>query len=163
PKFLDLAEKNATDSVALDALIWVVTNTGRNPAAKDDVRSKAVAILLRDHSGSDRMGQLCQNLARGDDKESLALLRGILDKNANKEVQAEASLALAQRLSNTAQTAQHLKNHPELVKDFEQYYGKPYVEELLKADVAKVEGEAEKIFTDFANKFAADMKPERVA
>ncbi len=64
PKFLELAEKYPKDPVALDALIWIVTNNVRSPA-HDPARAKAVAILIRDHAQSEKLGPVCQNLANG--------------------------------------------------------------------------------------------------
>ena len=102
PKFLALAEKNPKDPVAFDALIWVVNNTSIGLGDKDNARAKAVALLLKDHVQSDKLGPVCQRLAQGYDQEGKDLLRGILDKNPSKDVQAEACLALAQSLKARA-------------------------------------------------------------
>jgi len=162
PKFLELAEKNPKDPVAVDALVWLVTNnTG---GGKDGPRAKALAIMLRDHVQSDKMGQVCQNLANSYDKGGMDLLRGILDKNPNKDVQAEASLALGQQLNSMAQVVRRLKEQPDMAKRFEQLLGdKEYVEELQKVDAAKMDAESARYFKDFAEKYAAQMKPDRVA
>src|SRR5262249_52697467 len=105
PKFLELAEKNPKDPVAVDALVRVVTNVRvvgtSNGGGKDNPRAKALAILLRDHVQSDKMGPVCQSLSNSYGKEGMELLRGILEKNPSKEVQAEACLALGQRLNST--------------------------------------------------------------
>jgi hypothetical protein len=161
-KFLELAEKNPKDPVAVDALVWLVTNnTG---ARKDGPRAKALAIMLREHVQSDKMGRVCQSLANSYDKGGTDLLRGILDKNPNKDVQAEASLALGQRLNRTALVVRRLKEQPDMAKSVEQVLGdKEYVEELQKADAAKMDAESARYFKDFAEKYAAQMKPDRVA
>jgi hypothetical protein len=160
PKMLELAEKNAKDSVAVDALIWVMTN-GRS-SGKDSPKSKAAAILLRDHVENDKLGSVCQRLANGYDKEGMQLLRGILDKNPSKEVQAEACMALGQRLSQTAQVVRILKEQPEMTKQAEQALGKELIAELQKADTAKLDAESTRYFKEFAEKYAAQMKPDRV-
>src|SRR5207249_1911719 len=43
PKFLELAEKNPKDPVAVDALVWVVSND-RGAGGKDSPRAKALAV-----------------------------------------------------------------------------------------------------------------------
>src|SRR5204863_286939 len=63
PKFLELAEKYPKDPVAFDALIWIVTNNVRSPA-HDPARAKAMAILIRDHAQSEKLGPVCQTLAQ---------------------------------------------------------------------------------------------------
>jgi AhpC/TSA family len=159
PKFLELAEKNAKDPVAIDALVWVMNNGSRG---KDPVRAKAVAQLLRDHVQSDKMSQVCSALAQGNDKEGTDLLRAVLEKNTNKDALSEASLALAQRLSNEVTTARFLKDHPENVERHGQFYGKDYVDELLKADIDKVQAEGAKLYKDIGDKYVPDMKADRV-
>jgi hypothetical protein len=161
PKFLALAEKNPKDPVAVDALVWLVTND--TEGGKDGPRAKAVTILLRDHVQSDKMGRVCQSLANGFDKEGTDLLRGILDKNPDKGVQSEACLALGQRLSRTAQVVRRLKEAPDMAKRFEEALGKENFEEMKKADAAKMDAESERYFKDFGQKYAAQMKPDRVA
>ena len=98
PKFIELAEKNAKDPVALDALVWVLTNTSASaPAKKDSPRAKAIALVSRNHVKSAGLGPVCQALgSRGDEKEAETLLRTILQKNPHREVQGMAWLGLAQ-------------------------------------------------------------------
>lgn len=160
PKFLDLAEKNPKDPVAVDALVWLVTNSNRG--GKDSPRAKAVAILLREHVQSDKLGRICSNLANSYGKEESELLRGILAKNPSKDAQSEACLALGQQLSRTAQLVRLLKERPEMVKRVEQTFGKEQTDELQKADAAKLDEESAGYFKDFAEKYAAQMKPDRV-
>jgi hypothetical protein len=103
PKFLELAEKNPKAAVAVDALVWVVTNVRGGPGGEDSPRAKAVAILLKEHVQSEKMGPVCQSLAQGGDKEGEELLRGILEKNPHKGAQGLACLSLAQRLKGRAE------------------------------------------------------------
>jgi hypothetical protein len=163
PKFLDLAEKNSKHPVAVDALVWLVRNN--TDGGKDSPRAKAMAILLRDHVRSDKMGGVCQSLANrySYDQEEMDLLRGILDKNPSKEVQAEACLALGEVLNRTAQEARRLKEQPDMARDIEQDFGKEYVEELQKADVAKMDAESARYCKDFGAKYSAQIKPDRLA
>jgi hypothetical protein len=95
PRFVELAEKYPKDPTAFDALTWVVVNCVRTPA-RIPAREKAVAILSRDHVQSDKLGPVCQSLANGYDEETASLLTAILEKNPNKDVQADACMALVQ-------------------------------------------------------------------
>jgi hypothetical protein len=160
-RFLELAEKNPKDPVAFEALSWILTND-RNTGGKDGPADKAVALLLRDHLQSDKLPGLCQNLYFRHGKAGLDLLRGILDRSPGGDVQAEACLALAQRLSYAAQLVRLLTEQPEQAKGFERSLGKEQVEELRKAGVAKLEAEGARYFQEFGEKYAAKTKPERL-
>jgi hypothetical protein len=128
PKFLKLAEEHPKDAAALDALVWIVThNTFGPPGGKDSPRAKAVAILTRDHVGSDKLGSVCQMLVYSNDKESETLLRTLLEKSPHKDVQGQACLALAQNLKNRGRGLPNQKDN-ELPKE---------VEELFERAVAK--------------------------
>jgi hypothetical protein len=163
PKFLELAEKNPTDPVAVDALIWVVTNATRDLSSQDSPRVKAIAVLMRDYLQSDKMAGLCQSLAYGYDKAAADLLRAVLEKNPKAEAQAEACLGLAQRSSLKAQLIHRLKEgDPGLAKTFERTFGKEFVEEMAKADAGPFEAESARRFKDFGDQYAAHMKPERL-
>ena len=160
PRMLELAEKNPKDPVAFDALSWLMTNDVSG--GKDSPKAKAAAILLRDHIQSDKLGSLCRKLADGFGKEGVELLRGILEKHPSKEVQAEACMALGQRLSQTARIVRMLKEQPDLVKQAEQALGKEATQELQKADAAKLDTESTSYYKEFAEKYATQMKPDRV-
>jgi hypothetical protein len=162
PKFLELAEKNPKDAVAVDALAWVLSHTPGLQGDKDSPRAKAAALLLRDHVQSDKLASVCQGLGNGYDKEGAELLRGVLSKNPHKDVQAEACAALAQRTGVRVQVAHLLKDNPGDAKRLERFFGKEQIEELQKADVAKVEAESAAVNKEFAEKYAAQMKPQRV-
>ena len=101
PKFLELAEKHPEDPAAFDALVWIVRND-RGAGGKDSPRTKALAMLLKDHVRSDKMAPVCQVLANSSDRESTDLLRAVLEKNPNKDAQGVACLALAQSLKSRA-------------------------------------------------------------
>jgi hypothetical protein len=160
-RFLELAEKNPRDPVAFEALSWIVTND-RNTGGKDGPADKAVALLLRDHLQGDKLAGLCQNLWFRHGKAGVDLLRGILDRSPGGDVQAEACLALALRLSFAAQLIRLLTEQPEQAKGFEQSLGKEQIEELRKAGVAKLEAEGARYFQEFGEKYAARTKPDRL-
>jgi AhpC/TSA family len=191
-KFLELAEKNPKEPFAEAALIWIMTNEyqllrfrpwyehtaryemirimtggGRRwgvPSKEEqDIRSKATAMLLRDHVASPKLARVVEMLGSSQDKKSATLLRAILDKNANKEVKAEAYVALASQMQARVALVKQLKNDPQAAKSVEQDFGKDYVEELQKADLAKLEAEAEKLYAELTEQYLPEMKPASVA
>jgi hypothetical protein len=164
PKFVDLAEKNPKDPAAVDALIWVLTNNLGSLGEKGTT-AKAMAILMRDHIESDKLGPLCESLdtdLAGFDKRIEAFLRLIIAKNPHKGVRTEACLMLARRLSTCAYLLKRMEEDPQFSKGMESSFGKDTVEELKKPDLAQQEAECEKVFREFADTYAGDMQTERL-
>jgi hypothetical protein len=95
-RMLELAEKNAKDPAAIDAVVWVVQN-----ADGSDKGKKALAILLRDHLESQQLASICQAL-RYSMPDADQSLRAILEKSPHRDVQAQACFALAQCLKDQA-------------------------------------------------------------
>jgi AhpC/TSA family len=191
-KLLALAEKHPKEPFAEAALIWIMTNEyqllrfrpwyehtaryemiwimtggGRRwgvPSKEEqDIRSKGTDLLLRDHVASPKLGRVVEMLGSSQDKKCTALLRAILDKNPDKEVRAEACVALALQMQARVALIKQCKDDPQAAKSVEQNYGKDYVEELQKADLAKLEAEAEKLYAELTEKYLLDMKPSSVA
>jgi hypothetical protein len=161
PKFLELAEKNPKDPVAVDALIWVATNHMRGTGGKDSPLARALALLARDHIASDKLGQVCQSLAYAFDKSSETFLRTLLEKSPHKDVQGQACLVLGQLLKGRVHSLEELKNRPELKGAYEGMLGKDSLAELQKQDPAKVSKEAEALFERAADKYADVKIPSR--
>jgi hypothetical protein len=166
PKFLELAEKNAKDPVAVDALIWVASNPrsrlgGRGD--KDESSAKAQELLLINHLESDKLGNVCQNLGFIDaDQSTKAFLSAVLDKSPHKAVQGDACLALAQGPLHRLRLIENMKKEPDSVQQFTKAYGKEYVEALQKDDAGKLLAEGEKFYRQFIDKYSAGMTPKRL-
>src|SRR5262249_54951435 len=67
-RFVELAENNPRDPVALDALIQavaLVNGTAFPTGGKDSPGERALAILVRDHVRSEKLGPVCQQVAYG--------------------------------------------------------------------------------------------------
>jgi hypothetical protein len=150
-RFLALAEKHPKDGAAVDALVWVVSNS-RN-AAKGGPREKALGLLKREYLQSDKLGPLCASMSRSFDKESRELLQTVLDKNPNAGVKAAACLALATNFQSRASLAKRFKTQPAMAKAYEGMLGKEGVEEIekkgeegLKKDAVKY---LERVVKDF--------------
>jgi hypothetical protein len=191
-QILELVEKNPKAPFAEEALIWIVTSEYRlwrfNPwyehqiryeqiwiltsggrrfgvlsKEEQEIRGRATGLLLRDHVASAKLGRVVEMLGSSQDKKSAALLRAVRDKNPSKEVKAEAAVALALQMQARVALVKQLKDNPQLAQSVEQNYGKDYVEELQKADLAKVEAEAEKLYAELTEKYLPDMKPASIA
>jgi hypothetical protein len=161
-RFLELAEKNPKDPIALDALIqagWQV-NTTPWPVelvGQDDASTRAFALLQRDHIRSDLLGPVCQRISFGFCKEYDTFLRSVLEKSPHREVRAQACLALAHFLSNRLQRLDLVKEQSERAKEFADLFGKDYLEELQRQDRGKAAREAEALFEQAAEKYG-DVK-----
>jgi hypothetical protein len=191
-KFLELAKKNPKEPFAEEALIWIMTNEyqqvsfrpwyehtaryemirimtsgGRRWGIPTDeehkIRSQATDMLLRDHITSAKLARVAEMLGSSQDKKSAMLLRAILDENPNKEVKAEAGVALARQMQERLALVNQLRDDPQAAKSIEESHGKDYALDLQKADPAKLGAEAEKLYAELTEKYLPDMKPASVA
>jgi hypothetical protein len=162
PRFAELAEKYPKDPTAFDSLTWVVVNCVRTPA-RIPARATAVAILSRDHVGSEKLGPICQSLANGYDDETAGLLTAILDKNPAKDVQAEACLALVQQYGRRLEMAKRLNDYPETGNGFARAYGQESVERMKKANTADLAAQGKRWSRQFAEDYLGRVKPDRIA
>src|SRR5262249_24320263 len=134
-RFLELAEKYSKDSMALDALVQVVNleislenNTsfaGRGNG--DSPQARAIALLLRDHLGSDKLDYACWRASYGFHKSCEKFLRTALDKSPHKQVQGTACFRLAQFLKARLHRLELLKERPEMARRYESLFGKEYL------------------------------------
>jgi len=155
-RFLELAEANPQDPIAADALsqvVWVENNTSHPAGGKDSPGGKAMAILLRDHVRSDKLGPVCQRIAFGFRKECETYLRTVLETNRHRDVRALARLSLAQSLSNRSERLDLLQARPDLAERYQDLLGKAYLEELRRQDRAKVAKEAESLLEQAAEQY----------
>jgi thiol-disulfide isomerase/thioredoxin len=161
PRFLGLAQKYPKDPVAVDALVWVLNNSSEAVGAKDSQRAKAIALLLRDHIRSDKLGSVCLRMRFDFAPESETFLRTVLERSPHQEIQALACLALAQFLCNRLRLLDLVQDGPDLAKHYEGLFGKDYLEQLLRQDRAKVAKETEVLFEQAADKYGDVKIPTR--
>lgn len=157
PRFLEIAEKDPKDPIAVNALVWIISNTNTRSAKSDmeSPRTKALKLLLRDHVQSEKMADVCRRLGNAQDEESKQLLRGVLEKNRSRSTRAQACLALAQLAENDLRLARRFKNQPAMAKRYEASMGKEKVEKLVKADPDKLSKEAENYYQRITKDFAS--------
>jgi hypothetical protein len=149
----------------VDALIEAIWQVNSTPwpvelVGKDDAWLRAFALLQRDHIRSDKLGPACQRLSSGFRKEYETFLRAVLEKNPHQDVQAQACLALAHFLTNRLQRLDLVKEQPELGKEFEDLFGKEYLDELRRQDRTKATREAETFFEQAAQKYGDVKLPD---
>lgn len=161
-RFLELAEKNPQDPVALEALLQtvaIVNGTAFPAGDKDSPGSRALAILERDHVRSERLGRACQQVAFGFHQSHETFLRAVLEMNQHHEVQGLACLSLAQLLNNREQRLSGLRNlgRADEVERYHRVFGKEFIEALQRQDRAKIDQEIESLFTRAAGDYA-DVK-----
>ena len=141
-RFLDLAEQHPSDPVAVDALtqaIWMVNHNAFPAGGKDSPGSKAVALLLRDHLRSDKLGPTCLRINTGFRQEHETFLRTLLERSPHKNVQELACLALAQFLNNRMQRLDQIKQQPELAREYEALFGKEFLAQLQRPEPARAQ------------------------
>jgi hypothetical protein len=161
-KFVELAEKNPRDPVALDALMQAVWQVNGTPwpvelVGEDKARARALALLQRDYVQSDKLGPTCLRLSYGYCKEYETFLRAVLDMNPHKDVQGSACLGLAHFLSGRLQRLDLIKGQPQPTKEFADLFGKDYLEELQRQDRSTANKEVEALFEQAAEKYG-DVK-----
>ena len=159
-RFVELAEANPKDPVALDALLQTVAMVNGSifpEGGKGSPGERALALLLRDHVRSDKLGIVCQQVFFGFYKSREEFLRAVLEKNPHADVQGLACLSLAQYLNNRAERLELLPDQPELLERYHHAFGKDYIEQLQRQDHAAVAREAEALFDRAAEKYG-DVK-----
>jgi hypothetical protein len=163
-KLLELAEKNPNEPWTLDALTHVITmeywldNYSSHPGwGKDSRQARAIAILLRDHVRSDKLGETCKRVHFGFRKECETFLRTVLEKNPHRDVQGQACLYLAQFLNGRLNRLDLLTYQPNVSRRYEGLYGQDYLDTLRRKDRAKAVGEVEAVFEQAAEKYG-DVK-----
>jgi hypothetical protein len=165
-KLLELAEQNPKEPWTLDALTQVITQeywldnySSHAGWGKDSRQARAIAILLRDHVRSDKLGETCKRVQYGFRKECETFLRTVLEKNPHRDVQGQACLRLALFLIGRLNRLDLLKDQPELTRRYEGLYGRDYIDSLRRQDRARAIAEAEAVFEQAALKYGDVQLP----
>jgi hypothetical protein len=150
-RFLELAEKNPRDPIALEALIQtvvLVNGTAFPTGGEGSPGHRALELIRRDHVTSEKLGRVCQQVVFGFHKSHETFLRAVVAENSHREVQALARLSLAQFLTNRLDRLEVLdaQDRPDLAERYHLVFGKDYVEELRQEDHTQVAAEAERLF-----------------
>jgi hypothetical protein len=164
PPLMDLVEKNSKDPIALEALVqvvmqevWLENNTTHPGYGENSPEVRAIAQLLRDHVRSENLLEACRRTRYGFRKECETFLRTVLEKNPHKEIQANASLLLAQFLNSRLQRLDLLKEQLEMARRYEGLFGKEYLDALQRRDRVAAVKEVEAAFERATEQFG-DVK-----
>jgi hypothetical protein len=163
-KFLELADKYPDEPWTLNALTDVITaeywldNYSSHPGwGKDSRQARAIAILLRDHVRSDKLGETCKRVQYGFRKECETFLRTVLEKTPHRDVQGQACLSLALFLNGRLNRLDLLKDQPVVNRRYEGLYGQDYLDTLRRQDRARAVAEVEAVLEQAAEKYG-DVK-----
>jgi hypothetical protein len=150
-RLLELAEKNPKEEgVAPDALIWVVNYSNGAEAAKGKERALE---LLANYLDNPKVSDLCMSLSYNPSRNGEKLLRTMVAHAAMDDSKGKATFGLGQYLKRMAESIRTLKDQPEMLKDYEEAYGKEAIAQLRERDPDAMAKESEKLFETVADKF----------
>ncbi len=172
-KFVELAAKHPEDPIALTALRQAVqavgstdsaaqitweTNRADFPAGSTDgSAAKTVALVLRDHLLSDKLGPVIDRMRYGYRMEYEKCLSTVLEKNPHRDVQALTCLALAQFLQDKLRMIRLAEDRPELAECYEIVFGKDFLPALQRLGQAGLATRIESLFERAAKEYG-DVK-----
>src|SRR6185503_5507349 len=149
---------------ALEALMqvvsqeyWLNAHTLHPGWGKESRQARAIALILRDHLQSDKLGEACRRVHYGFRQECETFLRTVFEKSPHREVQGQALLALAQFLPSRIEKLDLLPDQPALARRYEVLYGKDYLDALRRQNRGDVVKEAEALYEQAIEKFG-DVK-----
>jgi thiol-disulfide isomerase/thioredoxin len=146
-KFLSYGEKHKDEDGA-KALLYVL----QIPAEKNDAKTKAVAILKKDHARTTKLGKVVKQIPASPlNNDSTSLLKDIAEHNKDKATRAYAYRALIKQSEQAATFVKRLKGDEDLKERFEKARGKDAVkavetlaassEQNIKGYQAKLDGD----------------------
>jgi thiol-disulfide isomerase/thioredoxin len=148
PRMMAVADSAPGDPVAVDALVWVVNFPGQSKEA-----NRAIERLARDHAQDPRVGAICRSLVYSRSPAAERLLRAIAAKNPDRAAQAQALLALAQRLKREVETARMAKQDKEMIARHKGRAEPERTEALPAKETDAQAKEAESLFEAVIEKF----------
>ena len=111
-KALQLAEENASDPAAFDALSWIVTGPFGYTEKGGPLIDAAYDLLTKRFSSDKRILPLCEGSRRFalSSKNPLELLKAVVDRNPSRHIRGAASLRLGDLLVEYAQQVDAFKD-----------------------------------------------------
>jgi hypothetical protein len=148
PRFAAFAQRYPDSQNAFDALAWVVHHPAEQSAPEHALRAKSLETLRTRYIGDERLGRLCTGLVFTIDDPSEEFLRAVGSKATTAGAQARACASLAQNLKYRARLVRALAEDGEMLKGYENAFGKPVVSALMKRDAARLADESRKLFVE---------------
>lgn len=161
-QFIELAEANPDDPVAIDALIQAAWYVNSIPwpvelVGEDHTSAKALSILQSTYIDSEKLGEVCQRVATGIEPQYEQFLRTVLEESPHVEVRGAACFSLAHFLYNRLQRIEMTDEQPNLSDQFADLFGRDYVDGLKREDRKAVRSEIDQLFQQAIEKYA-DIK-----
>ncbi|MBI4606229.1 MAG: redoxin domain-containing protein [Planctomycetes bacterium] len=172
-KFLELVERYSKDPIAVEAAVelvralnavdsltqtaWDLSTTVFPAGSKDASAGRATELLLRDHTGSDKLGPVCERMTYGIRKEFEPFLRAVLKTSPHREVQALSCLALARFLNSRVRKLDLVKARPEIAPRYEGLFGNDHFEEIQRQGRTAIAGEVETLLEQAVTQYG-DVK-----
>jgi len=172
-RYVEFAEAHASDPIVLDAALeairalngedsltqtsWELSESDFPAPGEGNPGARAVALLLRDHVRSEKVGPICLRMCYGLRPEYETYLKRVVEENPDKEVRGIACLALAQFLNSRLLKLDVFGEQPEFAARYALLLGKEAFDALRKRDRAEAGAEVEAWFTKAAETFG-DVK-----
>lgn len=147
-KFLDIADENPRDPIALSAIRSavqaIVTTDSRawniadfHPGtmvvgSSDGSAERVVKLVLRDHLKSDRLAPICDRIRFSYRPEFEPLLVAAIKESPHRDAHGLAQLALAQLQHNQLRLMDLASDRPDLAKRYSTIYGQGYIDRLQR-------------------------------
>lgn len=119
-KLIDLAEKNSKDPVAVQALVSIV-GMPFNDKSKDNPRSKAIALLKKNHVNGTFAPRMLDQLGMMGNEEILGFVKLVADQNKDKKTRGDAVKAVLNATEQLLGTTEDATKVEALTKDMEKY------------------------------------------
>src|SRR5262249_27498153 len=174
-RFVKLAEKYPNDPLVLEVLTqavramnaldsaiqmsWQTNKTAFPTRSKDDATELAMALLVRDHMQSDKLGVVCERMRYGTRKEYETFLHKVLKESPHHEVRGLACLSLAQFLYSHAVKLDLFTGRPDLARRYEGVLGKEYFDELRRKGHDGLAQEVEALLQQAGSKYGEVKMP----
>jgi hypothetical protein len=118
-----------------------------------------MALLVRDHIRSDKLGVVCERMRYGTRKEYAKFLHKVMNESPHHDVRGLACLALAQFLYSHLVKLDLLTERPELAKRYEALLGKEYFDELRRKGHDGLTDEVETLLQQAGSKYGEVKMP----
>ena len=154
-RFLAIADAAPDDPAAVDALIWYI----RIQLGRREDTSKVTRRLAEKHAADPKLAGLISTLARSNSPSSDELLRVVIEKNRDRTVRGNATMALARFLKKRFDLIAALGGNDERSPQIEQRltsmegYDKSALARLKATDSTALAKEIESLFVRVVKEF----------
>ena len=118
-----------------------------------------MALLVRYHIRSDKLGVVCERMRYGTRKEYATFLHKVMKESPHNEVRGLACLSLAQFLHSHLVKLDLFTERPEFAERYEALLGKEYFDELQRKGHDGLTGEVETLLQQAGSKYGEVKMP----